>query len=283
MYQPWQQKTINVIAESPGVRGLHVWFVLRQADPKLALFHSCYCPYRGPAMAHPPPKPRRRRWVRRAARGRRSAGCPAPASPCRRLPRAAGKEAVTWRTAGRVARRACAVRARAGWPCSAWRPALPAARTVRWAARRPLGRDGGAGPRRGKERGGAARGLWRAWLRWRQVPGGLAPPWGSLRLFSSCCRGSPCEGLCFTAVLVNGCCWKPDACSGGINTGLLVSHVSSCNYVCPLGPALLFVKTSQGKEEGRRFYACSACRDRKDCNFFQWEDEKVREHCLRLW
>lgn len=62
-----------------------------------------------------------------------------------------------------------------------------------------------------------------------------------------------------------------------------MSHVSSCNYVCPLGPALLFVKTSQGKEEGRRFYACSACRDRKDCNFFQWEDEKVREHCLRLW
>lgn len=43
-----------------------------------------------------------------------------------------------------------------------------------------------------------------------------------------------------------------------------------------LGPALLFVKTSQGKEEGRRFYACSACRDRKDCKFFQWEDEKVR-------
>lgn len=37
------------------------------------------------------------------------------------------------------------------------------------------------------------------------------------------------------------------------------------------------MKSSQGKEEGRRFYACSACRDRKDCNFFQWEDEKVRE------
>ncbi|XP_068870419.1 rRNA N6-adenosine-methyltransferase ZCCHC4 isoform X2 [Aphelocoma coerulescens] len=44
---------------------------------------------------------------------------------------------------------------------------------------------------------------------------------------------------------------------------------------CPHGPTLLFAKTSQGKEQGRRFYACSACRDRKDCNFFQWEDEKV--------
>ncbi|XP_061440420.1 rRNA N6-adenosine-methyltransferase ZCCHC4 isoform X2 [Rhineura floridana] len=44
---------------------------------------------------------------------------------------------------------------------------------------------------------------------------------------------------------------------------------------CPHGPTLLFVKIFQGKEEGRRFYACSACRERKDCNFFQWEDEKV--------
>lgn len=37
------------------------------------------------------------------------------------------------------------------------------------------------------------------------------------------------------------------------------------------------MKTSQGKDEGRRFYACSACRDRKDCKFFQWEDEKVSQ------
>ncbi|XP_020848033.1 rRNA N(6)-adenosine-methyltransferase ZCCHC4 isoform X2 [Phascolarctos cinereus] len=46
---------------------------------------------------------------------------------------------------------------------------------------------------------------------------------------------------------------------------------------CPHGPTLLFVKVNQGKEEARRFYACSACRDRKDCNFFQWEDEKLSE------
>ncbi|XP_036620539.1 rRNA N6-adenosine-methyltransferase ZCCHC4 isoform X2 [Trichosurus vulpecula] len=46
---------------------------------------------------------------------------------------------------------------------------------------------------------------------------------------------------------------------------------------CPHGPTLLFVKVHQGKEEARRFYACSACRDRKDCNFFQWEDEKLSE------
>uniref|UniRef100_G1Q763 rRNA N(6)-adenosine-methyltransferase ZCCHC4 n=1 Tax=Myotis lucifugus TaxID=59463 RepID=G1Q763_MYOLU len=48
-----------------------------------------------------------------------------------------------------------------------------------------------------------------------------------------------------------------------------------CPHVLELGPTLLFVKVSQGKEDTRRFYACSACRDRKDCNFFQWEDEKL--------
>ncbi|KAI2658474.1 rRNA N6-adenosine-methyltransferase ZCCHC4 [Labeo rohita] len=46
---------------------------------------------------------------------------------------------------------------------------------------------------------------------------------------------------------------------------------------CPHGPALLFEKTGNGEEKGRRFYACSACRDRKDCSFFQWADEKVSE------
>ncbi|KYO45833.1 zinc finger CCHC domain-containing protein 4 [Alligator mississippiensis] len=37
------------------------------------------------------------------------------------------------------------------------------------------------------------------------------------------------------------------------------------------------LQISQGKEEGKRFYACSACRDRKDCSFFQWENEKVSD------
>ncbi|KAM6949604.1 rRNA N(6)-adenosine-methyltransferase ZCCHC4 [Aplochiton taeniatus] len=46
---------------------------------------------------------------------------------------------------------------------------------------------------------------------------------------------------------------------------------------CPHGPTLLFEKASRGDEKGRRFYACSACRDRKDCSFFQWEDDKVSE------
>lgn len=46
---------------------------------------------------------------------------------------------------------------------------------------------------------------------------------------------------------------------------------------CPHGPTLLFEPVCQEGSKRRRFYACSACRDRKDCNFFQWEDDKVSE------
>uniref|UniRef100_F7BWN8 rRNA N(6)-adenosine-methyltransferase ZCCHC4 n=1 Tax=Xenopus tropicalis TaxID=8364 RepID=F7BWN8_XENTR len=66
-----------------------------------------------------------------------------------------------------------------------------------------------------------------------------------------------------------------DSCDG-IQV-LLSREVIDAAPQCPHGPTLLFVKVSQGKEQGRRFYACSACRDRKDCHFFQWEDEKVSQ------
>ncbi|XP_060044244.1 rRNA N6-adenosine-methyltransferase ZCCHC4 isoform X2 [Erinaceus europaeus] len=64
--------------------------------------------------------------------------------------------------------------------------------------------------------------------------------------------------------------------SSGVEV-VLPSDPATPAPLCPHGPTLLFVKVSQGKEEARRFYACSACRDRKDCNFFQWEDEKLSE------
>jgi len=46
---------------------------------------------------------------------------------------------------------------------------------------------------------------------------------------------------------------------------------------CPHGPMLLFERFYQDGRSPRRFYACSAARDRKDCSFFQWEGEKVSE------
>ncbi|XP_030841983.1 rRNA N6-adenosine-methyltransferase ZCCHC4-like [Strongylocentrotus purpuratus] len=38
---------------------------------------------------------------------------------------------------------------------------------------------------------------------------------------------------------------------------------------CPHGPTLLFERFTPGKDTSQRYYACSACRDRKDCGFFQ--------------
>ncbi|XP_036900725.1 rRNA N6-adenosine-methyltransferase ZCCHC4 isoform X3 [Sturnira hondurensis] len=62
--------------------------------------------------------------------------------------------------------------------------------------------------------------------------------------------------------------------SAGVEV-VLLSDPATAAPLCPHGPTLLFAKVSHGKEETRRFYACSACRDRKDCDFFQWEDEKL--------
>ncbi|XP_075050850.1 rRNA N(6)-adenosine-methyltransferase ZCCHC4 [Mixophyes fleayi] len=72
--------------------------------------------------------------------------------------------------------------------------------------------------------------------------------------------------------------------SGTMSEGiqvLLSDQSSECAPHCPHGPTLLFVKASKGMELGRRFYACSACRDRKDCRFFQWADDKVSQARLQ--
>nr|XP_002738407.1 PREDICTED: zinc finger CCHC domain-containing protein 4-like [Saccoglossus kowalevskii] len=42
-------------------------------------------------------------------------------------------------------------------------------------------------------------------------------------------------------------------------------------------PTLLFERYFQGQKSDKRFFACSACRDRKDCDFFQHEDEKISD------
>lgn len=47
------------------------------------------------------------------------------------------------------------------------------------------------------------------------------------------------------------------------------------------GPTLLFTRYYADKNP-RQFYACSACRDRKHCAFFQWADEKASEEKQRV-
>jgi len=54
-----------------------------------------------------------------------------------------------------------------------------------------------------------------------------------------------------------------------------VLDVKNVDYpFCSHGPTLLFERFFKEKEP-RRFFACSASRDRKECSFFQWEDDKV--------
>ncbi|CAD5112224.1 DgyrCDS1455 [Dimorphilus gyrociliatus] len=43
---------------------------------------------------------------------------------------------------------------------------------------------------------------------------------------------------------------------------------------CPHGPCLLLSRQTEGKNKDRKFFACSACRNRKDCNFFRWLDQQ---------
>jgi len=45
-------------------------------------------------------------------------------------------------------------------------------------------------------------------------------------------------------------------------------------FFCILGPALLFERYVSTESLPRRYYACSACRSRKECQFFQWADRQ---------
>lgn len=56
----------------------------------------------------------------------------------------------------------------------------------------------------------------------------------------------------------------------------IIPSALSENPVCPHGPTILFSRKSAGSAP-RNFFACSACRDRKDCTFFQWQDDKSKK------
>ncbi|KAL3213189.1 hypothetical protein MRX96_051751 [Rhipicephalus microplus] len=52
---------------------------------------------------------------------------------------------------------------------------------------------------------------------------------------------------------------------------------------CEHGPGLLFRRLGiSGKNDGRPFYACSACRRRKDCPFFLWKEQASALRQLRV-
>lgn len=45
---------------------------------------------------------------------------------------------------------------------------------------------------------------------------------------------------------------------------------------CPHGPTILFSRREPDGNK-RNFYACAACRDRKQCSYFQYQDENRDE------
>lgn len=53
------------------------------------------------------------------------------------------------------------------------------------------------------------------------------------------------------------------------------------NPQCAHGPTLKFTRLVKGQV--KKFYACSACRDRKECPFFLWDDEPISESKLLSW
>ncbi|XP_023234754.1 zinc finger CCHC domain-containing protein 4-like [Centruroides sculpturatus] len=69
-----------------------------------------------------------------------------------------------------------------------------------------------------------------------------------------------------------------------LGVDLVIQEDISSNPRCSHGPTLLFTKfVKDARKTGRRFYACSACRDRKECQFFQWEDEKMSSCRKNHW
>jgi len=53
---------------------------------------------------------------------------------------------------------------------------------------------------------------------------------------------------------------------------MMYIHGTSCYSVA--GPTLLFERYVSEQSLPRRYYACSACRSRKECQFFQWADQR---------
>jgi len=67
-----------------------------------------------------------------------------------------------------------------------------------------------------------------------------------------------------------------------LHTGLLLTCswltkydlYSLTGYYSVAGPTLLFERYVSEQSLPRRYYACSACRSRKECQFFQWADRQ---------
>lgn len=68
---------------------------------------------------------------------------------------------------------------------------------------------------------------------------------------------------------------------GRLGVDVIINNISENPY-CPHGPTILFEKF-QVTKQSRQYFSCSACRDRKDCSFFFWADQKISLIRLQDW
>ena len=71
-------------------------------------------------------------------------------------------------------------------------------------------------------------------------------------------------------------------CALELNFRIITIHVFIHCLMIVSGPTLLFAQTDSEGDVTDKFYACSACRDRKDCQFYQQYDKSVSEEKKRL-
>lgn len=66
-----------------------------------------------------------------------------------------------------------------------------------------------------------------------------------------------------------------------LGVDVIVNDIPS-NPCCTHGPTVLFERF-QGNGTSRRYYACSACRDRRDCSYYHLAEQKVSQAKEEVW
>ncbi|KAF2356636.1 Zinc finger GRF-type, partial [Trinorchestia longiramus] len=75
--------------------------------------------------------------------------------------------------------------------------------------------------------------------------------------------------------------WRRRAPTPNLGVEVITTNTSQ-NPVCIHGPTITFERFFVGKKS-RKFFACSACRDRKECPFFMWADQTQSKAYRNLW
>ncbi|XP_018011447.1 rRNA N6-adenosine-methyltransferase ZCCHC4 [Hyalella azteca] len=75
--------------------------------------------------------------------------------------------------------------------------------------------------------------------------------------------------------------WRRRAPKPKLGVEVVTANISQ-NPMCLHGPTICFERFFIEKKS-RKFYACSACRDRKDCPFFMWADQTQSKAYRNTW